>query len=223
MSRSAAHARPARGRRAAGRAPRCASSLAPQREVRLDALAPRPRHRLGARSGSSSDAQDGLGQRVRVARRHQQPGLAVERSARACPRDRWPTTGVSHGQRLADRAGEAEPGVGGVDDEVAGGEDLGDVARGGRGRARGRRDRARAASLGDARDARRRRAHEEQPRAGRPRATRGHGVEHVVAAAPRADADLGDERRASAAEARARGGCAPPSTPGWKRSRSVPE
>ena len=169
------------------------------------------------RSGSSSSAQDGLGERRRDRAAARAAPSRRRRPAPACPRARWPITGVLARERLADRAGDAEPRVGGVDDE----------------RRRRRRicrdvvamaerehapvDAARARPLGDAR----RRGAAARPRRAAARAARA-GV-HVAPsrrarrpAAPGAHADLGDERVLGGQAELARGS-APPSTPGWKR------
>ena len=100
-----------------------------------------------------------------------------------------------HREGLAQRAGEAEPGVGCVDDEVAARPGSRGCPRDARGRARTRRCRVAQAWSRMDDDAGGRSAHEEQPRVRQRRgSTRTIDVEHVVVAAPGADADLGDER-----------------------------
>ncbi len=97
-----------------------------------------------------------------------------------------------HREGLAQRAGEAEPGVGGVHHEVARGEDLRDVLAVAED-VHGFTDAAPEGAVAQGEHARGRGAHEEQPRVGGGVADARHGLEHVVVAAPGADAHLGDE------------------------------
>ena len=158
--------------------------------MRVHALAAGARDRL--RQGRvAGQTQDRPGQRGRIARRHQQAGLAVHDELGHARQVGGDDRTLAR-QRLANRAGEPGAGVGGVDHDVGGGQDLWDVLAVADDE-HAPAEPALAGVVAELGDARRRRADEEQPRVGQAGRDPGHGVEHVAPAAPRAHADLGDD------------------------------
>ena len=166
------------------------STLIAVEKPSLDQLSARARHGFGARR-VLDHAEHRLAERLRVLRRHEQPCLSVSDQLRYAF-ESGADHRCLHGERLTQRAGEPEPGIGGIHDKVTARQDLRDVLA-----VAEDEDHALEAALARLRerlrDAGRGRADEEQSALrGRP-VHADHGVEHVVIAAPGAHADLRDE------------------------------